>query len=528
MNSNNGWKTAFIVLVSVVVLAAVAIIAFVAGYISNQKAEQPSKAPVETTTAVATQPQETTKAAEKETATTETSKEDESRGEALAVEAMDGLEVEFLEGNTWGEAPEIYMQVDVTLKNTTDQEVSNWAIEIPVKEGTTFVNGWNANYEIVDNVLYITETYGTPIPANSEYGNKPGFQICYNEAPEYEKAVVGVGKVSESVEQESKDSKTDGDTSTKSNKVDSKEDVKVAEGTYYGALQVDGRNLVNSKGETVQLKGVSTHSLTWYPQYVNQESFQSLKELGANTIRLAMYTGEGGYCTGANQSELKKLVDDGVKYTKNLNMYCIIDWHILSDNDPNTYKEEAKAFFKEVSAKYKDEEHVIYEICNEPNGGTSWASVKSYAEEIIPVIRANDKDAVILVGTPTWSQDVDQAAKDPITVDDNVMYVLHFYAATHKDDLRNKMVKALESGLPIFISEFSTCDASGNGTVDTASGDAWLEVINQYHISYVGWNLSNKNESSAILKSSVTKTSGYTQSDLTQTGLWLIKAFASN
>lgn len=295
---------------------------------------------------------------------------------------------------------------------------------------------------------------------------------------------------------------------------------------FRGKLSVKGTNLVAEDGSTVQLHGVSTHGLAWFPEYVNYDSFQTLRDkFGANVIRLAMYTGEnGGYCTGGDKNVLKKLVEDGVSYATQLDMYVIIDWHILSDNNPNTYKAEAIAFFDEMSKNYADNDHVIYEICNEPNGGTSWEDVKSYAEEVIPVIRKNDKDAVILVGTPTWSQDVDKAAANPLD-GDNLMYVLHFYAATHKDDLRNKMKAAIDGGLPVFISEFSICDASGNGGLDYDSANQWLEVINEYGLSYVGWNLSNKNESSSILKSSCTKTSGYTRDDLSDSGKWLTDSF---
>lgn len=82
-------------------------------------------------------------------------------------------------------------------------------------------------------------------------------------------------------------------------------------------------------------------------------------------------------------------------------MYVIIDWHILSDGDPNCYKDEAKAFFSEMAEKYKDRVNVLYEICNEPNG-VDWQTVKEYAEEIIPVIRGKDEDAVVLVGNHDW------------------------------------------------------------------------------------------------------------------------------
>lgn len=301
------------------------------------------------------------------------------------------------------------------------------------------------------------------------------------------------------------------------------EDAKEALEGYYGSLQVIGASLCDSEGNPVQLRGVSTHGLAWFPDYVNEALFQELHEQwNANVVRLAMYTAEyGGYCTGGDKGQLKQLIRDGVEYASNQNMYVIIDWHILSDGDPNTYKEEAKSFFREMSAEFADRENVLYEICNEPNGGTSWSRVKQYANEIIPVIRENDRDAVILVGTPNWSQYVDQAAADPITGWDNIMYTLHFYAATHKDSLRQTMTAAVDAGLPVFVSEYSICDASGNGGIDEAQAQAWVEVMDRYEISYVAWSLSNKNETSALIKSSCNKTGGLSGDDLSSTGKWL-------
>ena len=288
-------------------------------------------------------------------------------------------------------------------------------------------------------------------------------------------------------------------------------------------LHVEGVKLCDENGNQVQLRGISTHGLAWFPEFVNEASVRELKETwNANVFRLAMYTAEyGGYCTGGDKEALKKLVKEGVEYATNNDMYVIIDWHILSDNNPNTYKEEAKAFFDEMSKLYKDYPNVIFEICNEPNGGTSWSDVKSYAEEVIKVIRDNGADNIIIVGTPNWSQYVDQAAKDPITTYDNIMYALHYYAATHKDDLRKKMVNAYNAGLPIFVSEYSICDASGNGAIDYGQADAWVEEMDRYGISYVAWSLCNKNETSALIKSSCNKTSGFAWDDLSDTGKWL-------
>ena len=290
-----------------------------------------------------------------------------------------------------------------------------------------------------------------------------------------------------------------------------------------GALQVSGTKLTNKDGHAVQLKGISTHGLSWFPEYVNKECFRQLREeWNVNVIRLAMYTAEyGGYCSGGDQEALKELIRNGVEYASELDMYVILDWHILSDGNPNTYLDQARDFFQEMSQDYASRNNVLYEICNEPNGSTSWSDIKAYAEEIIPVIRNNDEDGIIIVGTPNWSQYVDQAAADPISGYDNIMYSLHFYAATHKDSLRKAMTDAIDAGLPIFVSEYGICDASGNGSIDENQARKWIDVMNQYGISYVAWNLSNKSETSAILSAGCNKTSGFTEDDLSSSGRWL-------
>ena len=256
------------------------------------------------------------------------------------------------------------------------------------------------------------------------------------------------------------------------------------------ALHVEGTKLCDKKGKVVQLRGVSTHGLSWYPEYVNDKN-------------------------------LKALVKKGVKLASKYNMYVIVDWHILSDGNPKTHQKASKAFFKDMSKVLKGYDNVLYEICNEPNGGTDWKTIKSYAKAVIPVIRENDKDAVIIVGTPTWSQDVDQAAASPISGYKNIMYAFHFYAGTHKDDLRNKMTNAIKAGLPVFVTEFGITDASGNGGIDKKEANKWIKALDKYDVSYVAWNVSNKNESSAMIKSSCTKKSGFKRSDLSTSGKWV-------
>lgn len=301
-----------------------------------------------------------------------------------------------------------------------------------------------------------------------------------------------------------------------------------------GALAVSGTKLVSRKtGKEVVLRGVSTHGINWdvgYP-YITKAAFQTLRDdYGVNAIRLAMYTTEYyGYCDKGSASEsqsmvqktLKERIHAGVSAATELDMYVIIDWHILNDKNPNQYKKQAKAFFEEMSKKYAGQDNVLYEICNEPNGGTSWSDITSYAKTIIPVIRANDEDAVIIVGTPNWSQDVDVAAKAPLPYD-NIMYTLHFYAATHKDSYREKLKTALADGLPVMVTEFGVSEASGAGSINTAEAKKWLDLLDANGISYFAWSLSNKEESSALLKAGTGKKSGWKTSDLSAAGKWVL------
>lgn len=292
----------------------------------------------------------------------------------------------------------------------------------------------------------------------------------------------------------------------------------------HGKLCLNGTKIVDASGNPFQIKGVSTHGIAWFPQYVNYDAFATLRDdWGVNCIRLAMYSDESsGYCSGGDRERLKNLVVNGVNYATELGMYVIIDWHVLGEHDPNVHKDEAKVFFDEMSKLYADYDNVLYEICNEPNGNVNWEDVKRYAEDVIPVIRANSPDSLIIIGTPTWSQDVDIASKSPITGYDNLLYTIHFYADTHRQDLRNKVKTAIDNGLPLFCSEFGICDASGNGNNNRDEADKWIQLFDDNGISYCIWNLSNKNESSSLIKASCIKTSGWAYEDLSDEGQWYV------
>lgn len=298
----------------------------------------------------------------------------------------------------------------------------------------------------------------------------------------------------------------------------------------HGRLSVKGRYLIDSHGEKISLRGISTHNIGIYPEYINEKAFaQFADEYKVSIMRLAMYSGFADEVNGYADSDdehrkaLEELILKGAKICRDLGLYCLIDWHILLDYDPNMHTDMAIKFFNSICPKLKEYDNVIYEICNEPNMNletgekVTWDMIKNYANRVIPVIRAIDSDKIIIVGTPIWSQDVDAASDAPLEYD-NIMYTLHFYAESHRDPVRNKLKYALSKNLPVFVTEFGVGHADGNGDINDEQTDIWMKLLNENNISYIIWNLSNKNETSSIFVPDCDKVSDFTDDDLSECG----------
>ena len=291
-----------------------------------------------------------------------------------------------------------------------------------------------------------------------------------------------------------------------------------------GRLQVADGKLCDEHGEPVMLRGVSLNGLLTGEKYLDPELFRELaRERCVNLVRLAMYTygtGSVGYCTGGDKARHKEDIALGVDCARQADLYVLIDWHILSDGDPNSYLEEAKAFFSEMAERFREDNCVLYEFCNEPNG-VDWPAVKRYAETVIPVIREKDPDAVIIVGNPDWSKDLRSAAADPLDFD-NILYTLHFYAATHGQEHRDMTRELSRLGLPIFVTEFGVTASNGGFPRNLEEADAWIELLEEEKISWCMWSFSAAPEPCSALRSSVLKHSGFTEEDFNSTGRWLL------
>jgi endoglucanase len=277
---------------------------------------------------------------------------------------------------------------------------------------------------------------------------------------------------------------------------------------FFGQLKVVGTQLSDLEENPAVLRGVSFGWHNWWPRFYNESAVNWLKsDWNVNIVRASMGVDpDGAYLDNPEFAieKMKAVIDAAIA----ADLYVIIDWH-----SHDLYLEEAKEFFGEMAQAYGKHPHVIYELFNEPDYET-WDEVKAYSEELISEIRRYDPDNIILVGSPTWSQDLHLAAQNPIRNQTNVMYVLHFYAATHKENLRNRADAALKSGLPIFVSECAGMEASGDGPIDQASWTSWLSWMENNKVSWVAWSLADKDETCSMLLPSASSTGNWTMSQL--------------
>ena len=437
--------------------------------------------------------------------------------------------VQWKKSSSWEEGGKKCGGYEIVITNNGDT-VNSWTAKVTVPGNTKLMSQWNGIFSISGNTMTVkNESYNGTI----EKGKNVSFGFNYSADAYINEGKVTVNGSTAGTSAGNNSSNNNNNNNNNNTSTTKKPAATVPKApsdpkgttpvSQHGQLSLKNGQLVDKSGKGYQLRGMSTHGLTWFPEFVNESAFKTLRDdWNTNVVRLAMYVDEwgNGQCYMGNKSGSLELLEKGVDICIKLDMYVIIDWHVLNPGDPSKYTNEAKSFFETVSKRYAKYPNVIYEICNEPNGGASWSgNIKPYAEKIIPVIRKNAPNSVIIVGTPTWSQEIDKPLSDPLNYK-NVMYAFHFYAATHAG-LRSNVENCVAQGLPVFVSEFGTCDASGGGANDFNETQKWLSYFDKQGISYCNWSICNKDETCSVLRPGTSANGNWSESDLTENGKWM-------
>ena len=430
---------------------------------------------------------------------------------------------------------EYWCEYYLAVTNHSNQSIRDWQLTLSVNDISKYRKSFGCQATVKNDKLVVKgQGNGKVVAAGSTYKVNDDFKICFGGEVSFTGAEItyeygnqstggnegSVGSGATYMEGYQCNYTLTGQT----------KDLRYEDTPYgkHGALHVDGLQVKDKYDQPFTLRGASTHGMHWGDgeTFLNKTAFQNLRdEWGVNMVRLVSYVTQGGYTQGS-KDKLDKHIQEGVSDLTDLGMYAIIDWHVHAEN-PNDKKSEAIQFFDTYSKMYKDQSNIIYEICNEPTG-TPWNQLRPYAVDVVKTIRANDPDAIIVVGTNTWSQDVDEVATNGGKLNDpNVMYTIHFYSGSHGESLREKVRTALKAGTPVFCTEFGVCDASGNGGFNLEEADRWIDFFEENGISYCCWSLSKKNESASMLSPECNKVNGFTNADLGATGAWLINTYRS-
>ena len=430
---------------------------------------------------------------------------------------------------------EYWFEYYLAVTNHSNQSIRDWQLTLSVNDISKYRESFGCQATVKNDKLVVKgQGNGKVVAAGSTYKVNDAFKICFGGEISFTGAEITYEYGSQSTGG-NEGSVGSGATYLEGYQCNytltgQTKDLRYEDTPYgkHGALHVDGLQVKDKYDQPFTLRGASTHGMHWGDgeTFLNKTAFQNLRdEWGVNMVRLVSYVTQGGYTDGA-KDKLDKHIREGVSDLTDLGMYAIIDWHVHAEN-PNDKKSEAIQFFDTYSKMYKDQSNIIYEICNEPTG-TPWNQIRPYAVDVVKTIRANDKDAIIVVGTNTWSQDVDEVATNGGKINDrNVMYTIHFYSGSHEERLREKVRTALKAGTPVFCTEFGVCDASGNGGFDLEEADRWIDFFEENGISYCCWSLSKKNESASMLSPECNKVNGFTNADLGATGAWLINTYRS-
>lgn len=283
----------------------------------------------------------------------------------------------------------------------------------------------------------------------------------------------------------------------------------------HGPLRVEGNRIVGRDGKPAVLKGMSFFWSQWQGQFYNSNVVHWLKDdWNCSIVRVAVGATRDG-ALGNREREMAK-AKAVIQAAVDRGMYVLVDWH---DHTAHQHQAEAIAFFEEIARIYGKLPNIIYEPWNEPLKDHDWSTViKPYHEAVVAKIRAIDPDNLIVLGTQTWSQEVDKASRDPVK-GTNLAYTLHFYAGTHRESLRGKTRTALANGAAIFVTEWGTGEANGAGKLDEAETRRWWDFMDQNHLSWCNWSITDKNETTAALRPKANPLGGWTTNEISPSGL---------
>ncbi|MEU8127164.1 cellulase family glycosylhydrolase [Micromonospora sp. NPDC049049] len=397
--------------------------------------------------------------------------------------------------NNWGNG----YQGQVTVTNNTSAQITSWRVEFDLPAGTSINQSWNAeqttsgSHYTFRNVVwngtlgagastsfgFLANGTGTPLNCTVNGASCGGGTPPTTPPPTTPPPTTPPPTTGTPVER-------------------------------HGQLRVCGTTMCDKNGARVQLRGISSMWLNWEtaPYAENLSALRWMRDnWNLQVIRAAMgVEPAGAYLSDPNKARAQ--VETIINNAVTAGVYVIVDWHA---HEAQNNQSQAVAFFGDLARRYGHLPNVIWEPYNEPLQ-VSWTNViKPYHQAVVSAIRAADPDNIVVLGTPTWSQDVDVAAASPVT-GTNLMYTLHFYSCTHGASLRAKGDAAIRAGLALFVTEWGASNADGglDGRACLPEAQSWIDWMKANGVSWTAWKLDVGTDTTNLLSPGAPVTGGWT------------------
>ncbi|WP_418509851.1 glycoside hydrolase family 5 protein [Corallibacter sp.] len=273
-------------------------------------------------------------------------------------------------------------------------------------------------------------------------------------------------------------------------------------------ILVKENTFIKDNGETIIFRGLNTsdpdkleNDGLW-----NKSYFEEIKSWGANLVRFPVHP------TAWNKRGKKaylELLDKGITWAKELNMYVIIDWHSIGnlrtemyqDDMYDTSKKETFNFWRIIAKRYGNNPTVaFYELFNEPTtyngelGSVTWEYWSDLNIEMIKIIRANGGEGIPLVAGFNWAYDLTPVKEKPLNIE-GIAYVSHPYPQKREKPWESKWTKDwgfVKKTYPVILTEIGFCGPEDPGAhspviSDESYGDAITNYCDENGISYLIW-----------------------------------------
>ncbi|MEU1400684.1 cellulase family glycosylhydrolase [Micromonospora zamorensis] len=420
-------------------------------------------------------------------------------GVAMAATPASAATAVFSVTNNWGNG----YQGQITVTNDTSAQITSWRVEFDLPSSSTVSQSWNAQQSTSGSRYTFTNVSWNGTLAA---GASTSFGFLVNGSGTPVNCTVNGASCAGGTPPTTPSPTTPPSTTPPPTTPPPTTGTPVER---YGQLRVCGTTMCDKTGARVQLRGISSMWLNWEtaPYAENLSALTWMRDnWNLQVIRAAMGVEPAGAYL-SDPAKARAQVETIINNAVTAGVYVIVDWHA---HEAQNNQSQAVAFFGDLARRYGHLPNVIWEPYNEPLQ-VSWTNViKPYHQAVVSAIRAADPDNIVVLGTPTWSQDVDVAAASPVT-GTNLMYTLHFYSCTHGASLRAKGDAAIRAGLALFVTEWGASHADGglDGRSCLPEAQSWIDWMKTNGISWTAWKLDVGTDTTNLLSPGAPVTGGW-------------------